>query len=62
MSLLRAWLIGTAVLLAGALVWAFAPILVPLMMVFLGLGGLVALIVGAARTYERRRNRARLKP
>jgi hypothetical protein len=55
MSLLRAWLIGTAVLLAGGMVWAFAPILVPLGLVFVGLGGLVAIIVRAARTFERRR-------
>lgn len=58
MILLRAWLIGTAVLLVVGLVWAFAPILVPLILVFLGLGGLVALIVGAARAYERRRDRS----
>ncbi len=57
MILLRAWLIGTAVLLIVGMVWAFAPILVPLIIVFLGLGGLVALIVGAARAYERRRDR-----
>ncbi len=57
MILLRAWLIGTAVLLVVGMVWAFAPILVPLIIVFLGLGGLVALIVGAARAYERRRDR-----
>ncbi len=57
MILLRAWLIGTAVLLVVGMVWAFAPILVPLIIVFLGLGGLVALIVGAARAYERRRGR-----
>lgn len=58
MILLRAWLIGTAVLLVVGMVWAFAPILVPLILVFLGLGGLVALIVGAARAYERRRDRS----
>ncbi len=55
MSLLRIWLIGTAVLLVGAMVWAFAPILVALALVFVGLGGLVALIVWAARAYEGRR-------
>jgi hypothetical protein len=55
MSLLRVWLAGTAALLAGALVWAMAPILVPLILVFVGLGGIVALIVWLARAYERRR-------
>jgi hypothetical protein len=53
-NLLRAWLIGTGVLLAGALVWALAPILVPLVLVFVGLGAIVALIVWLARAYERR--------
>ena len=55
MSLLRIWLIGTALLLASAMVWAFVPILVPLLIVFVGLGGLVAIIVWTARAYERRR-------
>jgi hypothetical protein len=57
MSLLRIWLTVTAVLLGGAMVWAFAPILVPLFLVTIGLGGLVTLIVRAARAYERSRSR-----
>lgn len=61
MSLLRAWFIGTAVLLASALIWAFAPILVPLFGVFVLLGALVALIVTAVRAIERRRG-PRLPP
>jgi hypothetical protein len=61
MSLLRAWLWGTAALLACAMVWAFAPILVPLFGVFVVLGGLVVVIVTAARAFERRRG-ARLPP
>lgn len=61
MSLLRVWLIGTAVVLASAVVWAFVPILVPLFGVFGALGGLVAVIVWAARAFERRRG-PRLPP
>lgn len=61
MSLLRAWFIGTAVLLASAMIWAFAPILVPLFGVFAALGGLVLLIVLAARAFERHRG-PRLPP
>jgi len=61
MSLLRAWLIGTAVPLACAMIWAFVPILVPLFGVAVVLGGLVVLIVSAARAYERRRG-PRLPP
>ena len=60
MSLLRAWLIGTAVLLGCAMVWAFVPILVPLFLVTVALGGLVAAIVTLARFYERRRERNRV--
>lgn len=54
MSLLRLWLIGTAVVLVSAMVWAFVPILVPLVMVLAGLGGLVAGIVWITRRLERR--------
>ncbi|HWV80905.1 MAG TPA: hypothetical protein VNZ50_05715 [Hyphomicrobiaceae bacterium] len=61
MSLFRAWLWATAALLAGAIVWAFAPILVPLFGVFAALGGLVVAIVSAARAFERRRG-PRLPP
>ncbi len=61
MSLLRAWLIGTAALLASVMVWAFAPILVPLFGVSAALGGLVAVIVATARAFERRRG-PRLPP
>jgi len=61
-NLLRAWLIGTGVLLAGALVWALVPILVPLVLVFVGLGGIVALIVWLARAYERRRTGGSPRP
>jgi hypothetical protein len=60
MSLLRAWLIGTAVLLGCTMVWAFVPILVPLILVFCALGGLVTLIVALVRFYERRRGRNRV--
>lgn len=57
MSLLRIWLTATAVLLGCAMVWAFAPILVPLFLITVGLGGLVTLIVRAVRAYERSRSR-----
>jgi hypothetical protein len=59
MSLLRIWLFVTALFLASAMVWAFVPILVPLIIVFIGLGGLVVIIVAAARAYERRRGGGR---
>lgn len=55
MSLLRIWFGLTAALLAGAMIWAFAPILVVVIGVMIGLGILVAGIVAAARALERRR-------
>lgn len=55
MSFLQIWLIGTAVLLGMAMVWAFAPILVPIFLVTGALGTLVAAIVWGARAFERRR-------
>jgi hypothetical protein len=61
MSLLRAWLTATAVLLACGMIWAFVPILVPVIGVSAVLGALVVLIVSAARAYERRRG-PRLPP
>ncbi len=57
MSFLRLWLIGTVVFISGAMIWGFAPILVPLLLVFVGLAGLVAIIVGFARALERHRAR-----
>jgi hypothetical protein len=61
MNLLRVWFIGTAVLLASAMVWAFAPILVPFFGVSAVLAVLVVVIVSAARAFERRRG-PRLPP
>ena len=55
MSLLKIWFLGTALVIAGFLVWNFAPILVPVLVLTVGLGGLVAVIVGLARHYQRKR-------
>ena len=54
-QLLRLWLIGSALFLAGALIWAFVPVLVPVLGITAGIGGLVAGIVWGARRLERRR-------
>lgn len=53
MTFLRLWLIGTAIFIVGAMIWGFAPILVPLLLVFVGLAALVAIIVRLARALER---------
>ncbi len=59
MSLIKIWFLGTALLIAGLLVWNFAPILVPVLALTIGLGGLVAAIVRLARYYQRRREATR---
>jgi hypothetical protein len=56
MTLVKVWLGGTLVLVLGALVWSFAPILVVVAGVTGGLGLLVAGIVALARRFERGRN------
>ncbi len=58
-SIIRIWFLATAVFLAGAFIWAFVPVLVPVILLALGIGGLVAVIVGAARRLERSRAKAR---
>ena len=57
MSLLRIWFFGTALLVGSAFIWAFVPILVPVIGIGAGLGGLVACIVLGARALERRLGR-----
>jgi len=48
-SVLRLWLIGTSVVLAGIAVWAFAPVLVFIALLAGALGVLSALMIGLAR-------------
>jgi len=55
MTLLRAWLWLSLFLVVGWLIWTFAPILVPVLLVTGGLGVLVAAIVTGARRLEKRR-------
>ncbi len=55
MSFLQIWFGATALLLAGGMIWAFAPILVVVFGVLAALGVIVIGIVAAARTFERRR-------
>jgi len=49
LTLLRLWLVATAVLLAGVLVWALAPVLLFFLLLTAGLGLLSALMIGMAR-------------
>jgi hypothetical protein len=59
MRLVRAWFIGTALLLAGVLVWAFAPVLVFIGLLTAGLGLLSLAMIGLARALERARGKGR---
>lgn len=54
-TLLRIWLGATAVVFVAALVWAFAPVLVFLALLTLGIGLLSALMIALARTLQARR-------
>lgn len=55
MSLLKVWFAGTGLFLAGAMIWVFVPVLVPILGLTAGLGILVAGIVALARRLERQR-------
>jgi hypothetical protein len=52
-SLLRLWLLGTLLIVASVLIWAFAPVLIFLALLAGGLGVLCFGMVGLARTLER---------
>ena len=52
-SLLRLWLLATLMLLAGVLIWAFAPVLIFVALLAGGLGVVSLAMVGLARGLER---------
>ncbi len=55
MPIMTLWFTATGVFIAGALIWGFAPVLIPFIALTLGLALLVGGIVALARWYERRR-------
>jgi hypothetical protein len=55
MGIVRWWLGLTAIVLLGILIWAFVPILVPVLAIAAALGALASLVVGLARRLERSR-------
>ena len=61
-SLLRLWLIGTALIAAAVLVWAFAPVLVFIGLLTLCLGAFAAAMIGLARALERALGRRQREP
>ena len=57
-GIVRLWLLMSAMLAVLALAWAFAPILVALVLVALLCAGVAALAIALARAIERRRGTA----
>ena len=61
MTLLRAWLIGTSIIVTALAIWAFAPVLVFLALLAGALGLLSAVMIAFARALgawrDRRANR-----
>jgi hypothetical protein len=53
MSFLRLWIILGGVVVGGLLLWSFAPILIPALLVAGGLWLVAAIVVAAARRIER---------
>jgi hypothetical protein len=59
MSVLRLWFLATGTLILLGLIWAFAPILIPIFVITAGLGVIVAGVVAFARRLERARGARR---
>lgn len=54
-NILTIWFLATGAIVASALIWAFVPLLVPVLGITAGLGVLVGGIVALARWIERLR-------
>jgi uncharacterized membrane protein YesL len=54
MSFLQIWFAATAVIVAGFFMWAYVPVLIPLLVLAAGLGALSFTIVGLVRFVEQR--------
>jgi hypothetical protein len=59
MSFLQMWFAATGVIVAGFFMWAYVPILIPILVLAAGLGGLTFAIVALARFAERRMKKSR---
>ena len=57
MTLLRIWLIATAIALGALAVWALAPVLLFVVLLTVALGAISALMIGFARALQARRER-----
>jgi hypothetical protein len=54
-QVVQLWFVGTALFLSAAMIWAFVPVLIPVLGVTAGLGLVVAAMVSVARWIERHR-------
>lgn len=52
-KVLKLWFLATGLFLASVMIWAFIPVLVPLIGLTLAIGALVVCAVGFARWIER---------
>jgi hypothetical protein len=50
--MLRLWLIGTSVVFAALAVWAFAPVLVFVLLLTAAIGAVAAAMIGIARALQ----------
>jgi hypothetical protein len=57
MTILRAWLIGTSIIISALAIWAFAPVLVFLALLAGALGMLSAVMIAFARALGAWRDR-----
>ena len=53
MSLLRLWFVASALLVAGAFVWVYVPVVVPLLAITAALGLFTLVVVAGTRALER---------
>jgi hypothetical protein len=56
---LRLWLIGTGVIAAGLALWAFAPVVIFVLLLVAALGAVSAVMIGLARLLRGRLERTR---
>jgi hypothetical protein len=57
MTVLRLWLLATGLIVAALALWAFAPVMIFVLLLTVGLGAVSAAMIGLARLLEARRNR-----
>ena len=54
MTILRWWLLVTLIIASGLALWAFAPVMIFVLLLTVGLGALSALMIGLARLLQSR--------